>query len=58
VGIPIVGNWLEMQPTGRRLDILPVWVLTRALTPPCPESLPDVVDLGLHVVSGVGLSCV
>jgi hypothetical protein len=28
VGIPLVGNWSEMQPTGRRLDVLPVWVLT------------------------------
>jgi hypothetical protein len=29
--------------TGRRcsqLDVLPVWVLTRVLSPPCPESLP------------------
>jgi hypothetical protein len=51
-----MGNWSEMQPTGRRLDVLPVWVLTRVLTPPCRESLHDVVDLGLHVVSGVGSS--
>jgi hypothetical protein len=39
VGIPLVGNWSEMQPTGQRLAVLPVWVLTRVLTPPCPESL-------------------
>jgi hypothetical protein len=25
-GIPLVENWSEMLPTGRRLDILPVWV--------------------------------
>jgi hypothetical protein len=40
VGIPLVGNWSEMQPTGQRLDVLPVWVLTRVLSPPCPESSP------------------
>jgi hypothetical protein len=40
VGIPLVGNWLEMQPTGRRLDVLPVWVLTRVLSLPRPESWP------------------
>jgi hypothetical protein len=40
VGVHLVGNWSEMQPTGRRLDVLPVWVLTKVLTPPCPESLP------------------
>jgi hypothetical protein len=28
LGIPLVGNWSEVQPTGRRLDVLPVWVLT------------------------------
>jgi hypothetical protein len=37
---PLVGNWSEMQPTGRRLDVLPVRVLTRVLSPPCPKSLP------------------
>jgi hypothetical protein len=37
---PLVGNWSEMQPTGQRLDVLPVWVLTRVPSPPCPESLP------------------
>jgi hypothetical protein len=40
VGIPLVGNWSEMQPTSQRLDVLPVWVLTRVFSPPCPESLP------------------
>jgi hypothetical protein len=35
-----VGNWPEMQPTGQRLDVLPVWVLTRVLSPHCPGSLP------------------
>jgi hypothetical protein len=39
-GIPLVGNWSEMQPTGQELDVLPVWVLTRVLSPPCPEYLP------------------
>jgi hypothetical protein len=39
VGFPLVGNWSEMQPTGRRLDVFPVWILTRVLTSPCPESL-------------------
>jgi hypothetical protein len=40
MGIPLVGNWSEMKPTGRRLVVLPVLVVTRVLTPPCPESLP------------------
>jgi hypothetical protein len=40
VGVPLVGNWSEMQPTSRRLDVLPVWVLTRVFFPPCTESLP------------------
>jgi hypothetical protein len=39
-GIPLVGNWSEMLPTGRRLDVLPVWVLTGALSPPRLESWP------------------
>jgi hypothetical protein len=39
-GVPLVGNWSEMQPTGQRLDVLPVRVLTRVLSPPCRESLP------------------
>jgi hypothetical protein len=39
-GVRLVGSWSEMQPTGRRLDVLPVWVLNRVLTPPYPESLP------------------
>jgi hypothetical protein len=40
VGVPLMGNGSEMQPTGQRLDVLPVWVLTRVFSPPCPESLP------------------
>jgi hypothetical protein len=39
-GIPLVGNWSDMQPTGRRLDVLPVWVLTRVLSLPRLESWP------------------
>jgi hypothetical protein len=57
LGVPLVGNWSEMLPTGRRLDVLPVWVLTRALSPPHLESWLDIVNLGLHVVNGVGLPC-
>jgi hypothetical protein len=37
---PSSGNWSEMQPIGRRLDVLPVWVLTTVSYAPCPESLP------------------
>jgi hypothetical protein len=40
VRIPLVGNWSEMQPTGRRLDVLPVWVLIGVLSPPRLESWP------------------
>jgi hypothetical protein len=40
VVIPLIGNWLEMQPTGWRLDVLPVWVLTGVLSPPRLESWP------------------
>jgi hypothetical protein len=40
VGVPLARNWSKMQPTVQRLDVLPVWVLTRVLSPPCPESLP------------------
>jgi hypothetical protein len=40
VGVPLVGNWSELWPTGQRLDVLPVWVLTKIFSPPCPESLP------------------
>jgi hypothetical protein len=40
VGVPLVGNRSEMQATDRRLDVLPLWVLTRVFPPPCPESLP------------------
>jgi hypothetical protein len=39
VGVPLMGNWSEMQPTGQRLGVLPVWVLTRFFSPPCLESL-------------------
>jgi hypothetical protein len=39
-GIPLVGNWSEMLPTSRRLDVLPVWVLTGVLSPPRLESWP------------------
>jgi hypothetical protein len=60
-----VGNWSEMQPTGRRPDILPVWVLTGDITTLVLNLRLDVVNLGLHVVNlglhvviGVGLSCV
>jgi hypothetical protein len=38
VGIPLVGNWSEMQPTSWRLDVLSVWVLTGVLSPPRLES--------------------
>jgi hypothetical protein len=31
-GIPLVGNWSEIQPSGRNRDILPVWVLTGVLS--------------------------
>jgi hypothetical protein len=40
VEVPLVGNWSEMQPTSRILDVLPVWVLTRLFSPPCLESFP------------------
>jgi hypothetical protein len=40
VGIPLVGNWSEMQPTSWRPDVLPVWVLTRVLSPPRLEFWP------------------
>jgi hypothetical protein len=39
-GIPLMGNWSEMLPTGRRPDVLPVWVLTGVLSPPRLESWP------------------
>jgi hypothetical protein len=39
-GIPREGNWSEMFPTGRRLDVLPVWVLPGVLSLPCLESWP------------------
>jgi hypothetical protein len=37
-GVPLVGNWLEMLPTGREHDVLPVRVLTGVLSPPRLES--------------------
>jgi hypothetical protein len=40
VGNPLVGNLSEMQPTGRKLEVLPVWVLTGVLSPPHLESWP------------------
>jgi hypothetical protein len=39
-GIPLVGNWSEMLSTGRKRDVLPVWVLTRVLSLPRLESCP------------------
>jgi hypothetical protein len=39
-GIPLVGNWSEMLPTGRNRDVLPVCVLTRVLSLPRLESWP------------------
>jgi hypothetical protein len=39
-GIPLVGNWSEMLPTGRKHDVLPVWVLTGVLSLPRHESWP------------------
>jgi hypothetical protein len=38
--VPLVGNWSEMLPTGRKHDVLPVWVLTRVLSLPRLESWP------------------
>jgi hypothetical protein len=40
-GVPLVGNWSEMLPTGREHDVLPVRVLTGVLNPPRPESWPS-----------------
>jgi hypothetical protein len=37
-GTPLVGNWSEMLPTGRKHDVLPVWVLTEVLGLPRLES--------------------
>jgi hypothetical protein len=39
-GIPLVGNWSEMLPTGRNRDALLVWVLTGVLSLPCHKSWP------------------
>jgi hypothetical protein len=40
-GVPLVGNWSEMFSTVREQDVLPVRVLIRVLSPPCPESWPS-----------------
>jgi hypothetical protein len=40
-GVPLVGNWSEMLPTGREHDVLAVRVLTGILSPPCLESWPS-----------------
>jgi hypothetical protein len=39
------GELSEMHPTGRRLDVLPAWVLTSVLSPPYPESLPSTLSI-------------
>jgi hypothetical protein len=39
-GIPLVGNLLEVLPTGQRPDVFPVWVLTGVFSPPQLESWP------------------
>jgi hypothetical protein len=57
-GIPLVGNWSEMPPTGWKCDVLLVWVLTKVPSLPRLESWPYIVNLGLHVVDGVGLPSV
>jgi hypothetical protein len=36
--VPLVGNWMEMLPTGRKQNVLPVMVLVGVLSPSCPES--------------------
>jgi hypothetical protein len=51
-GIPLVGNWSEMQPTSQRQDVLPVWVLTGVLSPPVLNLGLDIFNLGFHVVLG------
>jgi hypothetical protein len=55
VGILLVGTWSEMQPTSRRLDVLPMWVLTWSSVLLVLNLGLDIVNLGLHVVNGVGL---
>jgi hypothetical protein len=37
-GVPLLGNWSEILPTGREQDVLPVMVLTGVLSPPRLES--------------------
>jgi hypothetical protein len=54
-GVPLVGNWSEMLPTGRRLDVLQVWILTGSSVLLVLNLGLDTVNLGLHVVNGVGL---
>jgi hypothetical protein len=58
-GIPLEGNWSEMLLTGRRLDALPVWVLTGVLSPPRLRILAltlSILDFTLSI--GVELPCV
>jgi hypothetical protein len=57
-GIPLVGNWSKMLPTGRKHDVLPVWVLTGSSVLLVLNLGLDIVNLGLHIVNGVGLPCV
>jgi hypothetical protein len=38
--VHLVGKWLEMLPTRRKHDVLPVWVLTGVLNLPRLESWP------------------
>jgi hypothetical protein len=40
-GVPLVGNWSEMLPTGQEHDVLLVRVLTEVLSPPRLESWPS-----------------
>jgi hypothetical protein len=40
-GVPLVGNWSDVLPTGWEQDVLPVMVLTRFLNLPCPKSWPS-----------------
>jgi hypothetical protein len=54
-GIPLVGNWLEMLPTGQKHDNLPVWFLTGSSVFVFLNLGLDIVNLGLHIVNGVGL---
>jgi hypothetical protein len=40
-GVPLVGNWLEVLPTGQEQEVLPVMVLTGVLSPLHLESWPS-----------------